>query len=215
MPCTFISYKKTPSSGSSDPLPALQIGSGTDILTRLPLYGLYDFSQGGMLYLATELIDAGAKGSGAILNIGLEFDYWSRGYSRKNQTIKISHVAESEMPRLGGSPDYRDLNLTNTTTVKTFDFVTDFVEGWQTFDLTTPFIWNGSSNILISWENRDGNWKSGYGWLKGDGRAENRANSWYSDDLYPISPNEALRGRPNLRINTSNSKDGEMNVEIK
>ncbi len=205
MPCTFISYKKPPSSGSSDPLPPLQIGNGTSIFTQLPLYGLYDYSQGGMLYLAAELLDAGAKEGGAIEKIGFEFRNWDRGYSRRNQTIKISHVVESEMVGFGGYPDYRELNLTNTTIVKTFDFVSQVEDGWQTFDLTTPFIWNGNSNILVSWENHDGSWKGGYGWLRGDNNARNRANSWYEDDNYPTRANEALRGRPNLRINEASN----------
>ena len=205
MPCTFISYKKPPSSGSNDPLPPLQIGDGTSILEKLPLYGLYDYSQGGMIYLAGELIAAGAKAGGAITKIGFEFRNWTRGYRRENQTIKISHVAESEHPR-AGYPDYRDFTLTNTTIVKTFDFVAENEDGWQTFDLTTaPFIWNGSSNILISWENRDGTWKGGYGWLRGeaylgDERA-NRSNSWYEDNAYPTAPAANVKGRPNLRIN--------------
>ena len=63
MPCTFISYKKPPSSGSNDPMPRLQIGSGTSILERQPLYGLYDYSQGGMIYLAEELFAEGANRS--------------------------------------------------------------------------------------------------------------------------------------------------------
>ena len=209
MPCTFISYKKPPIH-YYDPLPPLLIGSGTSILEKLPLYGLYDYSQSGMLYLGTELLDAGAKAGGAITKIGFEFRNWTPGYRRENQTIKISHVAESEMERLGGYPDYRELNLTNTTTVKTFEFVSQVErDGWQSFDLTTPFIWNGSSNILISWENRDGKWDGGYGWLRGEaylgGERANRSNSWYEDNNYPTRANEALRGRPNLRINEASN----------
>lgn len=204
MPCTFISYKKPPSSGSNDPMPRLQIGSGTSILERQPLYGLYDYSQGGMIYLAEELFAEGANAGGAITQIGFEFRSWTSGYRRENQTIKISHVLQDTMPERG-YPDYRGLNIFNTTSVKTFDFVA--ANGWQLFDLTTPFIWNGIDNILISWENHDGDWKGGYGWLRGEaflgGERANRSNIWYVDNAYPTAPAANVKGRPNLIINAN------------
>ena len=201
MPCTFISYKKKQSSGS-DPLPPLAIGSGNDNLTKLPLYGLYDYSQGGMIYLAEELIAAGAKGGGSIASISFQLFNW-RDYLVPDQTIKISHVATREMPR-AGYPDYREMPLANTTTVVAPRPIT-MISGWQKFDFDTPFNWDGTNNILISWENRDGRWSSGYGWLKGDNLGEDRSNAWYSDGSYPTKSANNLGGRPNLRINDDGS----------
>lgn len=202
MPCTFISYKKPPSSGS-EPLPPLAIGSGNDNLTKLPLYGLYDYSQGGMIYLAEELIEAGAKGGGSIVSISFELYGW-RDYLVPNQTIKISNVATREMPR-AGYPDYRGLVLSDTTPVIIDRDIVMGSSGWQKFDFDTPFNWNGTNNILISWENRDGDWDSGYGWLKGDNLGEDRSNVWYSDGRYPTRSANNMGGRPNLRINDDGS----------
>ena len=61
-------------------------------------------------------------------------------------------------------------------------------------------MWNGTSNILISWENRDGSWKSGYGGLFGGGDKTMRSHSWYSDDFYPTRSTSEISQVPNIRF---------------
>ena len=176
-----------------------QIGNGTGSFFRVPAYGLYDYSQAGMLYLASELSAAGMTIGSEITELSFQFTGWSTGYTLNNQVIKMSHTSETRLTD-PGYPDYRSMGLTDTKTVKTsFDWVCPFNEDWESFSLTSSFIWDGSSNILISWENYDGTWTSGYGKLRGD-YINNRSHAWYSDNSYPTSASSNDSWRPNVRF---------------
>lgn len=77
------------------------------------------------------------------------------GYTTLNNwTGNLPNVGHSE----GGS------TVTNRTYVKTSfsKTYTSAEEGtWLTFTLTTPYVYDGSSNIVIDWENRDGSYDFG------------------------------------------------------
>ena len=64
------------------------------------------------------------------------------------------------------------------------------------------FIWDGHNNILISWENRDGSWKSGYGHLRGIDSIdlEDRSHFWFADKSYPTSDSSWDGFRANLKL---------------
>ena len=133
-----------------------QIGSDFDNCGGTPAYGLFDYSQSSMLYLATELEAVGISAGNSITALEFQFNSWDSGYELDNQTIKMAHVSESSLPN-PGSPDYSSLTVSDTTTVKNeFDFRGFSGITWGQFDFDTPFVWDGVSNILITWENRDG-----------------------------------------------------------
>lgn len=179
-----------------------QIGSDFDNCGGTPAYGLYDYSQSAMLYLASELEGVGISAGNSITAIQFQFNSWESGYELNNQTIKISHVAESNLPN-PGLPDYSSLTISNTTTVKDeFDFRGFTGITWGQFDFDAPFVWDGTSNILVTWENRDGSWISGYGWLEGRD-ISNRCHVWYKDDNYPLASSSEDRYLPNIRLHTS------------
>ena len=179
-----------------------QIGSDFDNCGGTPAYGLYDYSQSAMLYLASELEGVGISAGNSLTAIEFQFNSWESGYELNNQTIKISHVAESSLPN-PGLPDYSSLTISNTTTVKDeFDFRGFTGITWGQFDFDTPFVWDGTSNILVTWENRDGSWISGYGWLEGRDLS-NRCHVWYKDDNYPTASSSEDRYLPNIKLHTS------------
>ena len=176
-----------------------QIGSGTGSFFRVPAYGLYDYSQAGMLYLASELSAAGLTIGAEITELSFQFTGWSTGYTLNDQVIKMSHTSEASLTD-PGYPDYRSMGLRDTKTVKTsFDWTCPSNEDWESFPLTSSFIWDGSSNILISWENYDGTWTNGYGKLRGD-YINNRSHTWHSDNSYPTLASSNDSWRPNVRF---------------
>ncbi len=78
----------------------------------------------------------------------------------------------------------------------------------------TPFIYNGG-NLLISWENRDGNWNSGYGWIKGNNTFNYQTCNWYKDNFYPTSPsNYRSKRQPNLRFEYTDVISNPGNITI-
>ena len=179
-----------------------QIGSDFDNCGGTPAYGLYDYSQSAMLYLASELEGVGISAGNSITAIQFQFNSWDSGYELNSQTIKMAHVAESSLPD-PGSPDYSSLTISNNTTVKEeFDFRGFTGITWGQFDFDTPFVWDGTSNILITWENRDGSWNGGYGWLEGRS-VSNRCHIWYKDNNYPTASSSEDRDLPNIKLHTS------------
>ena len=176
-----------------------QIGTGTSDLPFVPAYGLYDYSQAGMIYLASELSAAGLTIGSEITELSFQFSGWSTGYTLNDQVIKMSHSSSSSFPN-PGYPDYRTMGLRDTEIVKSsFNWTCPSSEDWELFTLTTSFIWDGSSNILISWENLDGSWTSGYGKLKGD-FISNRSHSWFQDNSYPTTSSSWDGYRPNVKF---------------
>ena len=185
-----------------------EVGAGTSNVYKAPLYGLYDYSQMGVIYTASEIqaaiasalkTTAGTSG-GTISSLFFQYAGWNTGYERNNQTVKISHTSVSNLGTSAIYPDYREITITNTTTVKqNFTFSNPLSEGWeeigdhvanQSAGFDTNFIWNGTSNILISWENGDGDWTSGYGRLEGSNVTNRYTRFWYNDG----SPNQGTTG---------------------
>lgn len=207
--------------GSSIPSGTYQIGTGTDNVTKAPFYGLYDFSQFGTIYLASEIHSAAGTStgtSGTISSLKFQYKGWSTDYEAINQTVKISNVGSATQIEGSASSvdiDYSNvLTLTNTTTVKSnFTFFNPSSEDWeeigdhvtgQTTGFDTNFSWNGTDNILISWENRDGSWASGYGWLEGTSGFTDRSHAWYKDNSYPTSSSATdIDRRPNIKLEFS------------
>ena len=190
----FASYSFTISQTST-----VQIGTGSNDLPFVPAYGLYDYSQSGMIYLASELSAAGLTIGSEITELSFQFSGWSTGYELNNQEIVMSHVSESSLPD-PGYPDYRTMNLRDTKIVKSsFDWNCPSNENWELFSLSSSFIWDGSSNILISWKNYDGTWTSGYGKVRGD-FISNRSHSWFQDNSYPTLSSSYDGYRPNVRF---------------
>ena len=209
----------------------IEIRKGTSSIRYAPFYGLYDYSQFGIIYLAAEILQAGADAGidlgrgGNISSLFFQYTGWYTNYTAINQTVKFSHTDAIQIERgpdgNGSSyvyPDYRELDPRDTTTVKeNFTFVNPSNEDWeeigenfggQTTGFTNEFRWNGTDNILISWENRDDTWVSGYGYLRGGvssiltlpGDADRRAHSWYSDNSYPSRSSGNNVDTPNIRL---------------
>jgi hypothetical protein len=176
------------------PAGTYQIGSGSSNITKAPLYGFYDYSQFGVIYTASviqaQIGDGTGTSGGTISSLFFQYSGWSTGYTANNQTVKFSHTSANDLGSSSITPDYSHITITDTTTVKgNFTFKNPSSENWeeigdnvtnQSAGFDTNFIWDGTSNILISWENGDGTWGSGYGWLEGSS-SSGYSRFWYND----------------------------------
>jgi hypothetical protein len=91
--------------------------------------------------------------------------------------------------------------LSDLTEVKNeFDWVLS--NGYIQIDFDENFCYNGSDNLLLIWENRDGSWQSGYRYSKC--WSDNTYHeSWYKyqDNSYPTGLGDrALSYRPNFKL---------------
>jgi hypothetical protein len=171
---------------------------GTSNEERYPAYGYYDYSHSMFIIRASEI------GSGSKLLHGLEIEVggYTNGYTFDNQTIKLAHISDLEFGD-NVKVDLTNINgVANVTTVKdNFDW-TISSSGYQTIDFDTNFEFNGTDNLLIIWENRDGSWGSGFGW------AECYFDNTYYDSWYTYQDNSYPSGygtkdqsyRPNFKL---------------
>ena len=117
-------------------IPNIVIGTGSSSCSY-PYYTYYEDSRTDMIYTASEIIAAGG-GPGYIVRIG--FDVISAASQVMNGfMIKMQHTTSSTLSGFVSS---------SWTTVYSGTYAVPGT-GWQDIQLTTPFQWNGTSNLLI------------------------------------------------------------------
>ena len=139
---------------------------------------------------------------GACTVTGIEFqlDGYSNNYPYNNQTVKLYHVTQDVFD---SAPDisFSDMTTADETTVWTGNFVVSSTGGWQGITFSTNFSYNGTDNLLISWENRDGSWQSGYGWAEMTFTGEKSSFRAENDGSYPTNSNvNEINYRANIKI---------------
>jgi len=124
------------------------IGTGTN-LTSATSTGPASFnnrhssSRTQTIYTATELITAGVQ-AGPINSLAYNITTNGDATTNSNYTVKIAHVAESAF---ANTSFYNNINFTTVYGPSTYTH--DATLGWNTITFTTPFIWDGVSNIVI------------------------------------------------------------------
>ncbi|WP_044279130.1 carboxypeptidase regulatory-like domain-containing protein [Candidatus Cloacimonas acidaminovorans] len=121
----------------------VNIGSGTAVNTTTGVptpYGTYykNFHQ-QFLILASELNDAGG-GAGDITSIAFNVSNLNNCSPMPNYTIRLKHTTQTTLTTTFEVGDY-----TTVWTAPEFMPVT----GWNVHNFTTPFNWDGASNLLV------------------------------------------------------------------
>jgi len=115
----------------------VQVGTGTSGY-NLGFDGYYRAQKTQYLYTAAELTGLGA---GAITKLGFEFVSSVAGGALLPLNISMAQTTATSLPA-------GEFVTAGLTLVYSANYLP--VLGWQTFNLTTPFVWDGTSNILIS-----------------------------------------------------------------
>jgi len=172
------------------------IGTGTGQYV-FPLYASSLQTRDEIIYLHSDLGAAGTINSLA-LSVSTAPGLMS------NFTIRMKHTALSTLPSTGGSWDG-----TGWTTVYQGS-PTISSTGWSTFTFTTPFAYDGTSNLLIDFShnatttgsfgvcNSTGSTRNGY-WYEGSGNPD--PLTWSGTSPAPGSTN----GVPNLQLGIGGS----------
>jgi hypothetical protein len=173
-------------------------GSGGDVRTHYPVNGYWSYSQTGTIYTGTEIATiTGSSGNGTISAIKYEFMGWDADFLVLDQRIYISHIDSTTLGISSLTPDYAGSTLSDKTPVYAADVTIN--NGWNTFTFDLSFNYTGGENILISWENHDGSYQSGYGGARGDPNNE-YARGWWKDYSYPTATSLFKEKRPNIEL---------------
>lgn len=181
----------------------VSIGTGTSNVYRYPFYGLYDYSHTMFIYTQSEI-----GGSKDISSIEFNLGDYSTPYTYNNITIKLAHTTDNEFGT-NIKVDLTNLNNSDLTTVLSGYNLTISSNGWVEFTFTTNFTYNGTDNLLVIIENRDGSWAANYGYAESvhdNCSCSNDYLSWYkhADGSYPTGYGTRDQSyRPNIKINYS------------
>ena len=153
-----------------------QIGNGTTTTYTLPLNNFYNYSYTQQIFLASEM-----SGAATISNIAFEYAYSSPSTDKNNVSIYLGHTSKTSFSSATDyeSPDSLQLVYTGPLNCQ---------QGWNTFNFTNAFQYNGIDNLVIAIDDNSGDYNgSSYTFYAHDAGAV-RSLYFYSD-TYNMDPN--------------------------
>ena len=174
-----------------------EVAGGTpNSASYAPFYPLYEQGYAQMLYPASVL-----TGSDTIW--GISFHTATAPTNSPSRTLSV-YLANTSMTELGlGVGNYVAYeNLQQVVNNRSVDFSTP---GWIYIPFTTPFVHDGSSNLVVAVDNNSGQW-NGFNFYCHTAGIGNSVY-WYQDgtDIYPSMPAASSSGVmesvPDIRFN--------------
>jgi hypothetical protein len=161
MPCLVID---TSSSFTAN------IGTGTSTSSYVPSYSTYNYGLSQQIYTASEI-----GGSGNITSISV---MPSAITQQRRFEIYLAHTSQSTLSGF--------IHPSDMIRVYDGDPVTLTPNTWITFNLDTPFPYNGSDNLLVCFRDMTGSWVSGNAWF---GHSTSGTMAYYAyQDSGPYDP---------------------------
>ena len=164
----------------------LQIGDGTTTSSYIPSYSTYENGYSQQLFTAAEL-----GGASQINSVAFEMTAVSQ---QRNFKIYLMHTTNTNLSS-GWLP------ASNATLV--YDAPHTFVTGWNTFNFSTPFNYDGTSNLLLIVIDENTSWTGGNTWrthnaFSGSARYTYQDNTPYSITTTPSATGTVLNTRNNV-----------------
>jgi hypothetical protein len=154
----------------------VMIGSGTTTNEYLPSYNYYKYTLSEQIYTSTELGSAGAITSIAFYNDGAEktrtYDFYLKATTKSSFT---------------GATDW----ITVSSSDKVFSGSVTMVAGdWTTITLSSPFVYDGTSNLVLVADDNSGEYTYSPHMACRVFTASNQALYYYDDsnNFNPMSP---------------------------
>ena len=167
----------------------IQIGEGTTDYSYLPSYSLYEYSYTQQIYLANELNNASEIYS-------IAFDASAVNTPNRHLSIYLMNTSANTSTSW--------LNASSAQMV--YDGDVTLVEGWNTFNFTTPFQRNTNDNLAVIVIDGTGSWSSSNNWHVHTTSATLASYDYQDDIPYSISTApgsvNATTNRPNVIFGT-------------
>ncbi|MBX7180104.1 MAG: hypothetical protein K1X32_11115, partial [Saprospiraceae bacterium] len=153
------------------------IGSGTGTSTYWPNYYLYNYSYTQQIVLATE-VTSGGWGGGAGLIQKIRFLPGS-SVSTTNWKDWVIYIGNTTKTTFASTTDW--VAASSMTQVFNGTLPATVTNGvWMEITLTTPFVYDGTSNIVVAIDENTSTYGNSPGW-KGYAPGANRGIYYYSD----------------------------------
>ena len=152
------------------------IGDGSTTNSYLPFYGTYNYTYSQQIYDAAELnIPAGPITE-------ISFYCTTAPTSTTTGNIRI-WMANTTKSTFADNTDYIDPST--LTQVAYVEGNRPFTTGWNTFTLSQPFMYDGTSNLVVAYYEGYDTWNGGSFWAQST--TDNKSISHYSDTYSAVS----------------------------
>jgi hypothetical protein len=125
----------------------LAIGNGTSTSSYFPEYSCYNYSYTQQLFLASEM-------NGASTLYSVAFEATSLESPSRHLSIYLMHTSQSNPSSY----------LPTDSAVMVYNGTTNLVVGWNTFNFTTPFQYNGTDNLVLIMVDSTGSYSCSNSW---------------------------------------------------
>jgi len=158
----------------------VQVGTQTGTTANHPITAYYGYSYSQQIYTATDLLGAGASaGLNEITTVRFYFESGANNNS-DNWTVFLGNTTKTSFD---SNSDW----INSSQMENCFSGTVTMLGGgnWIEVQLTTPFIWDGTSNIVVAVDENQGSYGSSNGyWHKSD-LGSNRSIYYRSDYTNP------------------------------
>lgn len=169
----------------------VQIGTQTGTTEYAPITSCWNYSYSQQIYTAAEINAGGFNGPGTIDKLRFYYSSGATG-SSTGWTVYIGNTTKTSFT---SNTDWESsANLTNC-----FSGTVTYPGGgnWLEITLTTPYEWDGTSNVVVGIDENQGGYNCSVFWRKSDLGA-NRSIYFYSD---PTNPNPSSPPSASARAN--------------
>lgn len=159
----------------------VQVGSGTATNSYLPMYYLYGYNYTQTIYTAQELMGGGMYSSGEITKIRYKPTSNANTNNWKDWEVYIGNTTQTTF-----SSNTNWITVGNMTQV--FDGVlpANVVSNtWMEINLTTSFVWDGTSNLVVAIREKTPGWGGSPSWSSYSATGSNRGIYYYNDNTNP------------------------------
>ena len=163
----------------------LAIGNGTSTNSYLPSYSFYNYSYTQQIYLASEM-----NGPSTLTSIAFNA---SAITSQRTYKIYLMHTTATSA----------DNWLPTDSAVMVYSGSPQLVVGWNTFNFTAPFAYNGNDNIAVIVIDETGSYASGNQWMSHTTSGTLSKYIYQDSDPYSINttPSSGSSDTPTARNN--------------
>ena len=152
--------------------------AGTSTNYYIPVNNFYNYTYSQQIFLASEM-----NGATDITGVAFQYAYSSPSTAKTNVNIYMGHTSQSSFTSTSNYIPSSNLQLVYSGNL-------NCTQGWNTFNFTTPFHYNGSDNIVIAVDDNSGDYDgNSYTFYVHSTNGAYRSLYYYSDSYNPDPSN--------------------------
>jgi hypothetical protein len=158
-----------------------QIGTGTTSMVQLPIYSYYGYNYSQQIYTAAEV--SAAVGTANYIT-AIKFYVDSAVLPQTNYSDWVVYMGNTTQTNFATTTSWVPLTSLTQVFAGTLPAITS--GNWVTLQLSTPFVWNGTDNIVVGVDENTPSYSGSPGTAWGNYNAgTNRGILYYNDSTDP------------------------------